>query len=108
MTIPVSSRGKSRTTIPTFHLEEIHVETVPNPEPQGVSTESRYNYFLILYDRSSRTFRLIGIQDKSSEACIDGIEQIISRIPNDRTRINRISHIWSDAVSEFKSDTFRK
>ena len=53
-------------------LDEIQVDTVPNPEPLGLSPESRYNYFLILCDRFSRTFRLIGIQDKSTDACIDG------------------------------------
>ena len=72
MTIPAVSRGESRSTFPTFPLEEIQVETVPNPEPQGIYIESRFDYFL-LCDRFSRTFRLIGIQDKSSEACIDGI-----------------------------------
>ena len=107
-TIPASSRGKSRTTIPAFLLEKIQFDTVPNPEPQGLSIKSRYNYFLILCDRFSRTFRLIGTQDKSSDACIDGLEQIISRIPNYKRMINRISHFMSDAGGEFRSDTFRK
>ena len=60
MTIPTSSREKSRTTIPAFPLEEVQVNTVPNPEPQGLSIETRYNYFLILCDWFSRTFRLKG------------------------------------------------
>ena len=81
---------------------------MPNPEPQGLSIESRYNYFLILCDILPRTFRLIGFQDESFEACIDGIEQIIPEISNDKRRINRFSHIQSDAGSEFRSDAFRK
>ena len=59
MTISVSSRGKSKTTIPAFPLEEIRVDTVPNSESQGLSIESRYIYFLILCDTFSRTFRLM-------------------------------------------------
>ena len=59
-------------------------------------------------DRFSRTFRLIGRQDKSSGACIDGIELLLSRIPNNHRKINRISHIRSDAGNEFRSDVFRK
>ncbi len=93
MTIPAASRQKLRNTSPTFPLEEIQVDTVPNLEPQGISTESKYNYFLILCDRFSRTFNLIGIQDKSSEACIDGIELLLSRLPNNNKIVNRISHI---------------
>ena len=57
--IPAASRGKLRYTQPTYPLEEIQVDTVPNPEPLGLSSESKYNYFLILCDRYSRTFRLI-------------------------------------------------
>ena len=41
MTIPASSREKSRTATPAFSLEEIQVDTVPKPESQGLSTESR-------------------------------------------------------------------
>ena len=108
MTIPAASRGKSRNTFPTFPLEEIQVDTVPNPELQGISIEWRYKYFLILCEMLSRTFRLIGMQDKSSEACIDGIEPLVSRIPNSNRMINRISHIRSDTDSEFRSDVFRK
>ena len=56
----------------------------------------------------SRTFRLIGIQDKSTDACIDGIELLVSRIPNHKRRLRKISHIRTDAGREFRSDTFRK
>ena len=102
-----ASRGKSRNSFPTFPLEEIQVDTVPNPDPHGISVELKYNYFLILCDRFSRTFRWIGIQDKSSDACIDGIELLVlSRIPNNHRKVNRISHIRSDAGSEFRSDVF--
>ena len=110
MTIPAASRGKSRSSIITSPLEEIQVDTVPNPEPIGLNSESKYNYFLILCDRFSRVFRLIGIRDKSSEACIDGIEQLTANFPNllSKNKIKEISHIRSDAGSEFRSDTFRK
>ena len=108
MTIPASARGKSRNSQVTFPLEEVQIDTVPNPEPLGLSSESRYNYFLILCDRFSRTFRFIGIVDKTTDACIDGIELLISRIPNINKKIQRLTHIRTDAGSEFRSDTFRK
>ena len=57
------------------------MDIVPNPEPIGISTDSRFNYNLILCDRYSRIFRSICVKDKSSEVCIDGIKQIISNIP---------------------------
>ena len=41
MTIPAASKGKPRNLSPTFPLEEIQVDTVPNPEPLGISAESR-------------------------------------------------------------------
>ena len=50
MTIPAASRGKTRNSQPVSPLDEIQVDTVPNPEPLGLSTESKYNYFLILCD----------------------------------------------------------
>ena len=71
MTISAASRGKTRNSHPVSPLEEIQVGTGPNPEPLGLSSESKNYYFLILCDRFSRTFRLIGIQDKSTDACID-------------------------------------
>ena len=46
-------------------LEEIQVDTVPNPEPIGISNESKVNYLLILCGRYSRIFRAIGLKDKS-------------------------------------------
>ena len=39
-------------------LDEIQVDIVPNPEPMGLSADTRFNYFLILCDRFSRTFRM--------------------------------------------------
>ena len=109
MSIPSSSRGKKRESQVHTLLEEIQVDTVPNPEPIGISTDSRFNYYLILCDRYSRIFRSIGIKDKSSEACIDGIEQIISNIPQLKNKLPKnIVHIRSDFGSEFRSDTFRK
>ena len=47
ITIPASARGKRRDTQVSFPLEEIQVDTVPNPEPLGLSPDSRFNYFLI-------------------------------------------------------------
>ena len=73
MSIPSSSRGKKRESQVLFPIEEIQVDTVSNPDPIGISTDYRFNYFLILYDRYSRVFRLIGKKEKSSEAYIDGI-----------------------------------
>ncbi len=108
MTIPASARGKPRNSQTTFPLEEVQIDTVPNPEPLGLSSESRYNYFLILCDRFSRIFRLIGIHDKSTDACIDDIELLISRIPNIQRKMQRLTHIRTDVGSEFRSDTFRK
>ena len=108
MTIPSHVRGKEKRSVIRRPLDEIQVDTVPNPEPNGLSFESRYAYFLILCDRFSRVFRLIGIRDKSSEACIDGKELLTSSIPTKERTIKYISHIRSDAGSEFRSDTFRK
>ena len=51
MSIPSSSRGKKRNSEVHAPLEEIQVDTVPNPEPLGISTDSRFNYYLILCDR---------------------------------------------------------
>ena len=67
MTIPATSRGKTRISQLVSPLEEIQVDTVPNPEPLGLSPESRYNYFLIICDRFSRPFRLICVQDKITD-----------------------------------------
>ena len=108
MTILATARGKPRNSQVTFHLEEVQVDTVPNPEPLGLSSKSRYNYFLILCDTFSRIFRLIGMQDKRTDSCIDGFELLVSRIPNTNKRIQRLTHIRTDAGSEFRSDTFRK
>ena len=89
MSIPWRSRGKKRE--PQVHnpLEEIQVDTVPSPESIGISTDSRFNYYLILCDRYSRIFRSIGLKDKSSEARIDGIEQIFLIFHNWKTNYLR-------------------
>ena len=108
MTIPANARGSSRTSQVSKPLEEIQVDTVPNPEPMGLSADTRYNYFLILCDRYSRIFRICGIRDKSSEACIDGIELLIPNLPCTQRQPATIKHIRSDAGSEFRSDVFRK
>ena len=104
-----NSRGKKKELQLHNPLEEIQVDIVPNPEPIGISTDSRFNYYLILCDRYTRIFRFIGIKDKSSEACIDGIEQIISNIPQLKDKLpQNIVHIRSDFGSKFRSDIFRK
>ena len=90
MTIPAASRGKPRHTTVHDALDEIQVDTVPNPEPMGLSAESRYNYFFMMIDRFSCTFRICGIQDKSSEACIDATELIISQLNSTSRRIKSI------------------
>ena len=56
MTIKAASRNKTRHSTCTSFLEEIQVDTVPNPEPLGISNETRCNYFLIFCDRYSRIF----------------------------------------------------
>ena len=101
-------RSKSRQSIVRATLDKIQVDTVPNPEPTGLSIDSQYNYFLILCHRYSRIFRICGIHDKSTDACIDGIELLISTFPSSQQRPKYIRHIQSDAGTEFRSDTFRK
>ena len=108
MTIPANARGSSRTSQVSKPLDEIQVDTVPNPEPMGLSADTRFNYFLIFCDRYSQIFRLCGIRDKSTEACIDGIELIISNLSLHQRKSHTIKHVRSDAGSEFRSDTFRK
>ena len=108
MTIPANARGKTQDSQVIKTLDEIQVDTVPNPEPMGLSADTQFNYFLILCDRYSRIFRICGIQDKTTDACIDGIELIISTIPGRNRQPKAINHICSDAGTEFCSDTFRK
>ena len=108
MSIPAASRRKHRTSHVFKPLEEIQVDTVPNPEPLGLSSESRYGYYLIFCDRYSRIFRACGIRDKTTDACIDGINLILSSLPIQNKHISHLTHIRSDAGSEFRSDTFRK
>ena len=93
MTIPAHTGGKERNLISRKPLEEIQVDTVPNHEPNEISMESKFNYFLILCDRYSRIFRTIGIRDKTSEVYIDGIEQLISKFSTFSKSIKKISHL---------------
>ena len=51
---------------------------------------------------------MCGIRDKTTDACIDGIELIISTMPGTQRQPQSIKHICSDAGTEFRSDTFRK
>ena len=84
------------------------VDTVQNPEPNGLYLESKFNYFLILCDRYSRIFRTIGMSDKTLEAYIGGIEQLISNFSTFDKNLKKISHVRLDAWLEFRSNTFRK
>ena len=102
ITIPSTYRWKQRTTEYMYPLEEMQVDNFLISEPLELSSESRYNYFLI------RTFRLIVIHDKSTDVWIDSIELVVSRIPNNKKKLKEISHIRMDTVSEFRSDIFRK
>ena len=54
MSISSGSRGKKRNSEVYAPLEEIQVDTVPNPEPLGVSTDSRFNYYLILCEENKQ------------------------------------------------------
>ena len=47
------------------------------------------------------------MRDKSSEACIDGIEFLLSNLPSTQRQPLLIRHIQSDAGSELQSATFR-
>ena len=49
MSIPAVSRRKHRTSHVFRPSDEIQVGTVPNPEPVGLSSESRCRYYLIYY-----------------------------------------------------------
>ena len=64
MLIPAHARGKARGSRVQKPLDDIQVDTVPKPEPMGLSADTRFNYFLILRVRFSCTFRACGIRDK--------------------------------------------
>ena len=108
MSIPAHARGKARESRVQRPLDKIQVDTVPNTESMGLSADTRFNYFLILCDRFSRTFRICEIRDKTTDACIDGIKLIISTIPGTNRQLRSIQHICSDAGTDFCSDTFKK
>ena len=44
MSIPAHARGKARESRVQRPLDEIQVDTVPNPEPMGLSADTRFNY----------------------------------------------------------------
>ena len=104
--IPHAARSKTRTSTSKSFLEEIQVDTIPNPEPLGVSAETRYKFFLTFCDRYSRIFRIAGMKDRSSLECASAIECILSRIPNSTLTPKDITHIRSDAGTEFRSEVF--
>ena len=106
MTIPTAARGKTRSSDCKKFLEEIQVDTVPNPEPFGLSAETRFKYFLIFCDRYSRIFRTFGMQDKSSKECARAIEGILAKIPDSTYTPKDITYIRSDAGTEFRSAEF--
>ena len=47
MSTPSSSRRKKRESQVSVPLEEVQVDTVPNPESIDISTDSRLNYYLV-------------------------------------------------------------
>ena len=54
-------------------------------------------------------FRLMVIRNKTTEAYIDGLKQIISNILELRMKLSKsITHIRTDLGSEFRLDTFQK
>ena len=109
MTIPSRSRGNKWNSNVSNPLDEIQIDTVPSPEPVEVPSEFSFNYFLTICDRYSRMVRLIGIRNKITEACIDGLKQIISNILGLRIKFSKnITHIMTDLGSEFRLDTFQK
>ena len=105
-TIKHAARSKTRSSTPKSFLEEIQVDTVPNPEPLGVCAETKHKYLLIFCDRYSRIFRVIGMKDKSSLQCASAIETILSRIPNSNKTAKDITYLRSDAGTEFRSNEF--
>ena len=58
MTMPSNSRGKKRESQVHNPLEEIQVDTVPNHEPIGISTDSRFYYYLILWWQIFENFQI--------------------------------------------------
>ena len=64
--IPAASMGKHCTSHVFSPLDEIQVDTIPHPESLGLSSESRYGYYLIFSRKYSRTFQLCGIWDKTT------------------------------------------
>ena len=106
MTIPTANRNKTRQSECKSFLFEIQVDTVPNPEPQGISIETRFKYFLIFCDRYSSIFRVAGMHDKTSKECARAIEQILSKIPNSTYTPKDVTYIRSDAGTEFRSAEF--
>lgn len=104
--IPHKARVKTRTSTPKSFLEEVQVDTVLNPEPLGVSNESRAKFFLTFCDRYSRIFRIAPMKDRTSLECASAIESILSRIPNSNSTPKDITYIRSDAGTEFRSNEF--
>ena len=104
-----SSRGSKRNPIVFKHLNEIQIDIVPDTEPIGISSKSRFGYFLISCDRYSRIFRLMCIGSRNTKVYINGLEQIISYILELKDkRSKNITHVRTDFSSEYISDTFQK
>ena len=58
MHLPSISSGKKRESQVHGPLEEIQVDTVPNHEPIGISTDSRFYYYLILWWQIFENFQI--------------------------------------------------
>ena len=56
MSIPVYTRGKVRESRVQNPPCGVKMDRNPNPEPMGLSVDTRFNYFLILCDRFLHSF----------------------------------------------------
>ena len=104
MSISAHARGKIRESRIQKPKDEIQVNTVSNLEPMKLSTSTRLNYFLILYNSFSRTFCICSIREKITDTCIHDIDPIISSIPCTNKQSRSVQCIHGDA----RPDTFRK
>ena len=80
-------------------VEKREIEVRP-----ATSLVSDANY----HDSAKDKATFIDVMCKTTDACIDVIECILSTLPFKNRQISQFSHIHSDVGSEFRSDTFRK
>ena len=92
MSIPAYARGKTRESMVQKSLDEIQVGIISNPESMCRFADTRFKYFLIQCIRFSCTFWIYGLRDKTIHACINGIELIISTMPDTNRQPRSIQH----------------